>query len=113
MIWNEAEEQQPYEHFLKNHLPEGFAFYEHYGAFPELEITVTNSDEAAVVVKESFKKHGFIDKMVSVESNKDDDFEEVRIAFDLLLFNEEKTKECLSIASKALLPFQVFLKKIN
>lgn len=106
MIWNEAEIQRPYEYLLKNHLPEGFSFYEDYGAYPELEITVTNANEAATVVKDAFEKHGFVEDMVSVELNKDIDFEEVRMAFDLLLFNEEKTKECLRIASEALSPFQ-------
>jgi hypothetical protein len=100
MLSNEAEIQKEYGHFLSNHLPEGFSYYEDSG-YPMVKVSVKNALETAKVVEEKLRSNGYSKDMVEVKPH-DSESQEIHFIFDLLFFTEEQTKSCLLLIARAI-----------
>lgn len=98
----EADKQARFEHYILNHLPKDFTFYEDYGCYPVVFVDVNDTKGAKELIEKEFLKAHFSTKMVEVNIYEDDDYKQVELVFDLLLFTEEKMKECLQLAYNTL-----------
>lgn len=99
----EAEKQQPFEHYILNHLPKDFMFDEDYGCYPVVFVDVKEPKAAKELIEKAFLLAHFNTEMIEVNGYEDEDYKQVELVFDLLLFTEEKMKECLQLAYQTLL----------
>lgn len=110
MLPKEADIQRQYEHYLKNHLPEGFFFDERCTEYPSVKVSVKNADEAAKVIEEELRLNGYSEDMVQVQvqakTSADAPSQEIHFIFDLLFFTEEQTKSCLLLIARSIYSFE-------
>lgn len=106
MLPKEADIQREYEHYLKNHLPEGFFFDDECEEYPRVKVSVKNAPETAKVVEEELRLNGYSEAMVQVEPSVDAPSHEIRFVFDLLFFTEEQTKSCLLLIARTIYSFE-------
>ncbi|MGJ7923079.1 DUF3939 domain-containing protein [Neobacillus sp. LXY-4] len=107
MLSNEAEIQKEYEYFLKNHLPEGFAYYEDDEEYPMVKVTVKDAVETAKVVEAELRLNGYSRDMVEVKPQAENELQEIHFRFDLLFFTEEQAKSCLLLIARTIYTFEV------
>ncbi len=106
MSSKEAEIQKTYEHFLTNHLPEGFSFYGYDKDYPTVRVIVNNAHETAKVVEAELRLNSYSSVMVEVKPYEEDENQEIRFNFDLLFFTEEQAKACLLLIARTIYTFE-------
>jgi len=95
-----ADKQFPYEYYITNHLPKGFTFDEHYGCYPRVLASVEDPKAAKELINAELLINHFSEELVEV--NAYDEYKDVELVFDLLLFTESKMKECLELVNNVL-----------
>jgi hypothetical protein len=103
MLTKEAELQKEYEHYLKNHLPEGFIFCEDYEDFPTVRVTVKNAPEIAETIEKELRLNGYSQDMVKVRHDGENN---CFFSFDLLYFTENQAKNCLLLIARTIYSFE-------
>ncbi|WP_318502376.1 DUF3939 domain-containing protein [Bacillus sp. T3] len=101
MLSKEDELQKEYEHYLKNHLPDGFSFVEDSNQYPTVYVDTEHAIETAKVIEEELRINGYSEDMVKV-NHIDSTKQGISFIFDLLYFTEEQAKSCLLLIARTL-----------